>query len=222
MAQIRVKMHDIERRADSQLVDEAHKLLKKCADKWAEGNPETPPVEEVLRKILDIFAEAGHLRRSCRAVVDPVWLSWNGGTITKLAQAINNERAFDRLPILADALEDAGCTDAGLLAHCRGPGLHVMGCWVVDILLGNGTSSVPLLPQPRGGKALPSGVCESDPGPRYERAVEESYSLLKSSAEVWAEGNPEDPPTRRVLREILAILVSGHLLRLLGNPHADL
>jgi hypothetical protein len=45
-------------------------------------------------------------------------------------------RALDRLPILADALEEAGCTDADILAHCRGPGPHVRGCWVVDLLLG--------------------------------------------------------------------------------------
>jgi len=64
------------------------------------------------------------------------WLAWNNGTIFKLAQAIYDERAFDRLPILADALEDAGCDDAEILDHCRGPGPHVHGCWVLDLLLG--------------------------------------------------------------------------------------
>ncbi len=67
--------------------------------------------------------------------LDPAWLAWNDGTVPKLAQAIYDERAFDRLPLLADALEDAGCTDAEILAHCRGPGPHVRGCWVVDLLL---------------------------------------------------------------------------------------
>jgi len=57
-------------------------------------------------------------------------------TVTHLAEAIYTDRAFDRLPILADALEDAGCTDADILAHCRGGGEHVRGCWVVDLLLG--------------------------------------------------------------------------------------
>jgi hypothetical protein len=57
-------------------------------------------------------------------------------TAVALAQAIYDERAFDRLPILADALEDAGCTDAAILGHCRGPGPHVRGCWVVDLILG--------------------------------------------------------------------------------------
>jgi hypothetical protein len=61
---------------------------------------------------------------------------WNEGTVVKLAQSIYDERAFDRLPILADALEDAGCTNADILNHCRQPGEHVRGCWVIDLLLG--------------------------------------------------------------------------------------
>ena len=68
--------------------------------------------------------------------VDPTWLAWNDGAIRKLAQVIYDERAFDRLPLLADALEDAGCTNADILAHCRGTGPHVRGCWVVDLALG--------------------------------------------------------------------------------------
>jgi hypothetical protein len=68
--------------------------------------------------------------------LDPLWLSWNGGTVQQLARAIYDERRFDDLPVLADALEDAGCTDAAILNHCRGPGPHVRGCWVLDLLLG--------------------------------------------------------------------------------------
>jgi hypothetical protein len=60
---------------------------------------------------------------------------WLTTTVVALAQAIYDDRAFDRLPVLADALEDAGCTDADLLDHCRGPGPHVRGCWAVDLLL---------------------------------------------------------------------------------------
>ena len=52
------------------------------------------------------------------------------------AQAIYDDRALERLPVLADALEEAGCTDAAILEHCRGPGPHVRGCWVIDLLLG--------------------------------------------------------------------------------------
>jgi hypothetical protein len=68
--------------------------------------------------------------------LDPAWRVWNGGTVPMLARGIYEERAFDRLPILADALEEAGCTDGGILGHCRGPGPHVRGCWVVDLILG--------------------------------------------------------------------------------------
>src|SRR6266851_7257690 len=60
--------------------------------------------------------------------VEPAWLAWNDRTVAKLAQGIYDERAFDRLPILADALEDAGCSDADILSHCRRPGPHVRGC----------------------------------------------------------------------------------------------
>ena len=93
---------------------------------------------------------------------DPSWLAWNDGTALKLAQGIYEEMTlleqkasrntdfigsvigqaiykdllFDRLPILADALEEAGCHDDDILAHCRGPGPHVLGCWVIDWLLG--------------------------------------------------------------------------------------
>src|SRR5262249_3489199 len=70
--------------------------------------------------------------------INPAWLTWNGGTVPKVAQAIYDERAFDRMPVLADALEDAGCSDAAVLNHCRQPGVHVRGCWVVDLLLGKG------------------------------------------------------------------------------------
>ncbi len=69
-------------------------------------------------------------------VIAPAVLAWNEGTVRRLAQAIYDERAFDRLPLLADALEEAGCDDADVLAHCRGPRPHVRGCWVVDLLLG--------------------------------------------------------------------------------------
>ena len=55
--------------------------------------------------------------------------------MSKIAQAIYDSRSFKRMPILADALEDAGCTDAGLMAHCRGGGEHTRGCWALDLLL---------------------------------------------------------------------------------------
>jgi hypothetical protein len=62
--------------------------------------------------------------------------AWLTPTVTSLAQATYDDRAFDRMPILADALEDAGCTNQDILNHCRQPGEHVRGCWVVDLLTG--------------------------------------------------------------------------------------
>ena len=53
------------------------------------------------------------------ATINPMWLTWNGGTVCRIAQAIYDDRAFDRMPILADALEDAGCDNADILTHCR-------------------------------------------------------------------------------------------------------
>jgi hypothetical protein len=66
-------------------------------------------------------------------VLDPAWLAPN---VVNLAQAIYDERAFHRLPFLADTLEEAGCQDAEILDHCRSDGPHVRGCWVVDLILG--------------------------------------------------------------------------------------
>jgi hypothetical protein len=75
--------------------------------------------------------------------LDPACLAWEGGTVVRLAQAAYDNRTLpcgtlsnDRLAVLADALEEAGCTDPGILRHCRQPGGHVRGCWVLDTLLG--------------------------------------------------------------------------------------
>lgn len=62
--------------------------------------------------------------------------SWLTSTVLPLASGIYEEKAFDRMPILADALQDAGCDNAEVLEHCRGPGPHVRGCHVLDLILG--------------------------------------------------------------------------------------
>jgi hypothetical protein len=79
----------------------------------------------------DVF---GNPFRPVRA--EPAWLAWDGGTVAKLAHAIYDGRRFSELPYLGDALEEAGCADETVLRHCRGPGPHVRGCWVLDLLLG--------------------------------------------------------------------------------------
>lgn len=67
--------------------------------------------------------------------VDPAWLAWNNHAIVKLARVSYDEHGRD-LPILADALEEAGCAETTILGHCRESREHVRGCWVVDALLG--------------------------------------------------------------------------------------
>jgi hypothetical protein len=74
--------------------------------------------------------------------IDTAWLAWNKGTVQRLAEAAYNERQMPsghldstHLAVLADALEEAGVTDADLLDHLRGPGFHVRGCHVLDLIL---------------------------------------------------------------------------------------
>ncbi|VTU00019.1 Uncharacterized protein (Fragment) OS=uncultured bacterium PE=4 SV=1 [Gemmataceae bacterium] len=70
------------------------------------------------------------------ATADPEWLT---STVVALAKGIYEDRAFDRMPILADALQDAGCDDALVLDHCRQKkARHARGCWVLDALLQKG------------------------------------------------------------------------------------
>jgi hypothetical protein len=68
--------------------------------------------------------------------VDRGCLGRNDSAVLRMAQSIYDERSFGKLPNVAEALEEAGCTDAEVLKHCREPGLHVRGCWVIDALLG--------------------------------------------------------------------------------------
>jgi hypothetical protein len=69
--------------------------------------------------------------------------AWRTSTVTQLAQGIFDERSFDRMPILADALLDADCDEESILRHCRGtelwnkePLYHIRGCWVIELILG--------------------------------------------------------------------------------------
>src|SRR5262249_18379904 len=112
---------------------------------WAAQAMAGPKIEDMSEDI------AQQLRLECQQAVQcqllrdifgntfrPVTLdpAWRSSTVTSLAQAIYEKRAFDRLPILADALEDAGCDNADVLGHSRGGDEHVRGCWVVDLVLG--------------------------------------------------------------------------------------
>jgi hypothetical protein len=92
------------------------------------------------RLLRDIF---GNPFRTLPAIA-PAWLAWNDGTVVNLARAVYAERSLpegtlegDRLAILADALEEAGCADEEILRHLRSPGPHVRGCFVLDAVLSN-------------------------------------------------------------------------------------
>lgn len=65
--------------------------------------------------------------------LDPLWLTFD---VQALARGIYDAQAFDRMPILADGLQDADCDNSDILTHCRDPHAeHVRGCWVLDLLL---------------------------------------------------------------------------------------
>jgi hypothetical protein len=68
--------------------------------------------------------------------VDEGWLRWSDGTVVKLAQAIYDDRNWSDLPVLADALMDAGCADSRLLGHLQTTQGHLLGCWALDVILG--------------------------------------------------------------------------------------
>ncbi|HEV3436425.1 MAG TPA: hypothetical protein VG122_03635 [Gemmata sp.] len=69
----------------------------------------------------------------CPITIDPSWLT---STVVSLASQMYDSRDFSAMPILADALQDAGCDNEDVLNHCRVEGVHVRGCFVVDRLLG--------------------------------------------------------------------------------------
>jgi hypothetical protein len=70
-----------------------------------------------------------------RHLPEPSWLTWQGGAVAAIARAIAAGGRWDELQVLADALEEAGCENPEVLGHCRQPGEHGRGCWVVALLL---------------------------------------------------------------------------------------
>jgi hypothetical protein len=106
-------------------------------DNHADPSVINPTVKEAeLRQQVPLLRDIFAVPFQAAPAVSPTVLAWNDGTARKLAQVIYDERAFDRMPVLADALEDAGCSDQNLLSHLRVPGPHVRGCWAIDLLFG--------------------------------------------------------------------------------------
>lgn len=130
-----------------------------CAGAWAAALTLAPVAQEVAPRIAYLAANAVKLApgadpdvsflQAClqqcalirevfgnpfrRVAFDPAWRT---DTAVSLARRMYDARDFSAMPILADALQDAGCDNDDILAHCRGPGPHVRGCWVVDLVLG--------------------------------------------------------------------------------------
>jgi hypothetical protein len=133
--------------AQKRYVEARHRgWLKRRLASGGEQRVRAPDLEQVVDALGDAARTA---ERAAQAVllreiignpfrpltVNPIWLRWMFGTVPKLAEVIYNDRAFANLPILADALEEAGCDYVDLLEHCRSGDDHVRGCWVIDLLL---------------------------------------------------------------------------------------
>jgi hypothetical protein len=103
-----------------------------CIDEWANWN------FSEWRKRAERAVQARRFRCIFGNPFRPVSFSpeWRSGTTVALAGQMYESRDFSAMPILADAFQDAGCDNDHILSHCRGPGPHVRGCWVVDSVLG--------------------------------------------------------------------------------------
>jgi len=142
------EIHELEERA-SELVDlsrqygtdnkaDAAQAAALCLALWAQASWGTSQVLGLTEKIISRQTQMGILCCVFRVPFRPTSfdLAWRTSDSLALANGIYTERAFDRMPILADALEEAGCDSEEVLLHCRGDGPHVKGCWVVDAVLG--------------------------------------------------------------------------------------
>jgi hypothetical protein len=111
----------------------AASVVSQQAVKHTEAEYSADLAREFRRQVGLVYEVFGNPFRPGR--IDRHWLAWEGGTVRRLAESIYEEKAFEHLPILGDALEDAGCTDEEVLSHCRQPAGHVRGCWVLDAIL---------------------------------------------------------------------------------------
>jgi hypothetical protein len=125
--------------------EDAQEVAKKAAEAAASvHDPESQEVAFDAEKNAEETFQSRLLREIFGNPFRPVALdrSWLTDRVVALAQAAYEERSLtagildpDRLAVLSDALEDAGCTDTEILSHLRGPGPHVRGCWALDLVL---------------------------------------------------------------------------------------
>jgi hypothetical protein len=140
----RLEYYDIHHAAS-----DAVRYLKRRLAPYEELEPKKPP-SEVNGRLADECRVQAELLRCVfgnpfrPGSVDPSWLA-RGGALARLAWAAYDDLLLPegnldpaRLAVLSDALEEAGCADADLLAHLRSASPHVRGCWAVDLILGKG------------------------------------------------------------------------------------
>jgi hypothetical protein len=122
---------DSGRAPNSKERDDTQWLIKGCLDAAiaAGGTDGAGELAHQCGIIRDIFGNPFHKRPKFDT-------RWRTETVLALARQMYESRDFTAMPILADALQDAECDNADILDHCRGPGPHVRGCWVVDLVLG--------------------------------------------------------------------------------------
>jgi hypothetical protein len=104
----------------------------RSAQAGANNSPFGTKADELLCQaelLQEIFGSL-HFRQ---VTVDPTWMT---PAVVQLAHSIYNDRAFEQMPKLADALHEAGCDNEEILSHCREIESHVRGCWLLDLLLG--------------------------------------------------------------------------------------
>jgi hypothetical protein len=97
---------------------------------WIRRQCENFDLNDAVPILRDLFDHLFYPR-----AIEPLWLRLNDALVLRLAEVIYRDHAFEQLPILGDALEDAGCADRVLLDHCRSGAEHYRGCFVVDLLL---------------------------------------------------------------------------------------
>jgi hypothetical protein len=95
-----------------------------------EARPPLPFQDEPDWLVRDVFGDP-----FTPIIIEDRWRTWNAGTVVKVARTIYQERRFQDMPVLADTLEEAGCTTEAVLTHCRRHPGHVRGCWALEHLL---------------------------------------------------------------------------------------
>src|SRR5262245_40848626 len=136
-----------------------------------------PASRAMLQRVLTEFEAPANAGKR----FDPAWRT---SDVLGLARGIYRERAFDRMPILSDALLDAGCADKEILAHCRAKTAHVRGCWLLDLILDGHWDEVWSDDKPKAKKkgAKPTPATTPSPFKLTPTAAQEIDGAMKITA----------------------------------------